>query len=49
MVDCLRRSGLVGGEYSRARYEQESKTGDYSFDTNDRRFDRCNLDPQASG
>ncbi|SEH69373.1 MULTISPECIES: hypothetical protein [unclassified Leifsonia] len=47
MVDCYRRLGVVGNDYTPERFDQESKTGVYSFNRNDHRVDRCNLNPQV--
>lgn len=47
MVECYRRLGVVGSDYTPDRFDQESKSGVYSFNRKDHRVDRCNLNPQT--
>lgn len=46
-VACLRRSGVVGGSYSRADWQAENDTGVFSFDTTSKQAKDCALDPLA--
>jgi hypothetical protein len=44
-VDCLRKSGLVGGSYSERKWRAENDTGRFSFDEYGRAAVQCRLDP----
>jgi hypothetical protein len=44
-VACLRRSGLVGEDYTERKWRAENDAGVFSFDEYDARAQQCRLDP----
>lgn len=42
---CLRKSGLVGADYTERRWRSENDTGSFSFDEYDPAAVQCRLDP----